>query len=149
MFYNIKLCINSLILYIYIYIYIIHKIYPIIYLGHNIIPPSTITKYLDIHIYNKLTFDKYISALKASIFPPFIQCNHNMSLHHNIHYTNYYTELNSFSTILLYTYTTFVDRLTNRYLRIIYRLKKLTTLQVYLTYEQNLTGNPKKWLNSN
>ena len=43
-------------------------IFPQMYLGHTLIPPSIISKYLGIHINNKLTFDKHTSILKASTF---------------------------------------------------------------------------------
>ena len=43
-------------------------IFPQMYLGHTLIPPSTTSKYLGIHIYNKLTFDKHISSLKSSTY---------------------------------------------------------------------------------
>ena len=107
------------------------------YIGHTLTPPSTTPTYLSIHINNKLTFVKHISILK--VFKTFHNIfNINKIRPYITTSTNYYPDFNSVSTILLHTYTTFfpqkyfttIDRLTNRSLRLIYGLKKLTKLQV-------------------
>ena len=105
-------------------------IFPQMYLGHTLITPSTTSKYLGIHINNKLTFDKHISSLKSST-------------HHHLFNINKIRPCITTSTALIITHTlilsrlripillssqnkyfTTIDLLTNRSLILIYRLKK-------------------------
>ena len=107
-------------------------IFPQMYLSHTLIPHSTSSKYLCIHINNKLTFDKHISTLKASTF------HHLININKIRPYITTSTALTITQTLIIYRqhyctpillsshnkYFTTIDRLTNRSLRLIYRLKK-------------------------
>ena len=127
-------------------------IFPQMYLGHTLIPPSTTSKYLGIHINNKLTFDKHISSLKSSTYHHLFNINKirpyiTISTALTITQTLILSRLHYCIHILLSSqnkYFATIDRLTNISLRLIYRLKKLTTLQVYLTYEHNWTDHHQK-----
>ena len=113
-------------------------IFPQMYLGITLIPHSTTSKYLGIHINNKLTFDKHISTLKASTFHHLFNINKIrsyiiISTALTITQILILSRLHACIPILLYyhnKYFTTIDRLANRSHRLIYRLKKLTTLQV-------------------
>ena len=107
------------------------KIFPQMCLGHTLIPLTT-TKYLGIHINNKLTFDKYISTIKASNFHrlfninkicPYITTSTALTITHTL----ILSRLHYCIPILLSSqnkYLIIIDRLTNRSLRLIYRLKQ-------------------------
>ena len=105
-----------------------------IYLGHTLIPSSTTSKYLGIHINNKLTFDKHISPLRAYTFHHLFNINKiTTSTALTITQTLILSRLPYCIPILLSShnkYFTTIDHLTNRSLRLIYRLKKRATLQV-------------------
>ena len=116
-------------------------IFPQMYLCHTLIPPSTTSKYPYIHINNKVIFNKHISTLKAFTFyhlfninkiRPYITIPTELTITHTLILSRLYYCI----SILLLShnkYFTAIDRLTNRSLRLIYRLKKLTivyTLQV-------------------
>ena len=109
-------------------------IFPQMYLGHTLIPPSITYKYLGIHINNKLTFDKHISTLnkKASTFHhlfninkirPYITTSNALTITQTLILSRLHycipTLLSSHNK-----YFTTIDRFTNRSLRLIYRLKK-------------------------
>ena len=125
------------------------------YLGHNLIPPSTTSKYLGIHINNKLTFDKHISTLKASTFQHLFNMNKirpyiTTSTVLTITQTLILSRLHYCIPILLYShnkYFTTIDRLTNRSLRLIYRLKK-TDYTTSITNLRTLLNWPSATINS-
>ena len=104
---------------------------PQMYLGHTLIPPSTTSKYLGIDINNKLTFNKHISILKSSTFHHLLNINKirpyiTTSTALTITQTLILSRLHYCIPIILSShnkYFTNIDRLTNRSLRLIYRLK--------------------------
>ena len=107
-------------------------IFPQMYLGHTLIPPSTTSKYLGIHINNKLNFDKHISTLKAFTFHHLFNINKIRpyiitSTALTITQTLILSRLHYCIPILFSSYNkyfTTINRLTKRSLRLIYRLKK-------------------------
>ena len=109
--------------------YLPTTIFPQMYLGHTLIPHTT-SKYLGIHINIKLTFDKQKSTLKASTFHlfninkicPYITTSNSLTITQAL----IISLLHYCIPILLSShnkYFTTIHRLTNRSLRLIYRLK--------------------------
>ena len=106
--------------------------FPQMYLGHTLTPPSNTSTYLGIHINYKLTFDKHISTLKASTFQHLFNINKirpyiTTSTALTITQTLILSRLHYCIPILISShnkYFTTIDRLTNRPLRLFYRLKK-------------------------
>ena len=118
------------------------------YLGHTLIPPSTTTKYLGIHINDKLIFNKHISTLKASTFThlltinkirPYITSSTALTKTHTLILTRLHYYIYGIPKLLSShnTYYTTIFRLTNRSLRLIYRLKKTD----YIVYTTSRAGH--------